>query len=304
VTRPIQRLTAVALAAALVVIFAGCGSSKKSGGPSPTTTSVSASKWDAASTAALVRTVKTIARRLPGQCTDAGLLPRDQYLFGAEKIGLDPPLAVADCTAFGQQAELNVFASAAVRDAWNRERTDILCRRSRDARVPINGLHFVVAKNMSIQAPSEFSGQRLAPAVHGTYLALACPGVATVDWEPAAEARVNQLVAKLRARPNLKCGNFQLLDRDTYSRNAGYANRLPAAYARCEGPGVVIWIAVFSKTSASPAAFISGETNLLCGSQGGVVAVRGSDWAIIVADAHVAAIVAAALGGTAAAPAC
>jgi hypothetical protein len=264
----------------------------------------SKSNWDAAASQSLVNLSRAITRAVEGECSDLSFLPRDQYVASAERLGLEPPLAVSDCSMSDQQIELNAFKSSVERDTFDRVRTRALCSLSMKAQVPILGLHFALTSTASIQAQSEGNARQIADAVGGRYQGVACPG-AVLDWEPAAEARIDALASKLRSRPNLKCDDLQLLDRDTYARNQAYANRLPAAYARCNGPGgAVLWLAAFSPKSASRDAFVTGETKFLCRSQPGVTAVRGPDWALLVADAHIAAVAAAALGGEAAAPAC
>jgi hypothetical protein len=292
----------------VAVLSAGCSSGVKRGSP-PTTTAPSppissTTNWDAGAVQSLVNVARSIGHAFTGQCSDLGLLPRDSFLFSAQKLGLRPPLAVSDCSGFGGQVELSAFASAASRDQYDNARTLALCRRSIEANDPIDGLHWVTMAKVSIQGTDEGSSREIAQAVGGRYEGVPCPG-AVLDWEPVAETRITSLAAKLRATKNLSCDNFLLLDRQVYARNPQYANRLPAAYARCNGPaGAVFWLAAFSPKSVSRDKFVTGETRLLCSSQPGVVAVKGNDWALLTTDQHVAAVAAAALEGKAGPSAC
>jgi hypothetical protein len=315
-----MRRSTVIVSFALIFVLAACSSGGSSPKASPATDStpstkpskstvpstiVSKSQWDPAGVQRVRALGRDISRAYKGQCADNAFLPRDQYVEQANRLKFEIPLAVADCTAFGDTMELSAFPSDAVRDTWNQNRTKVLCERAKGVKYNLLGLHFAVAPNVSLQGTSEFTAKQLAKAVNGTYTAMPCPGVEFLDWEPAAEARVDQLAETLAKRPNLKCDDFELLDRDTYARNRQYVGRMPAAYARCNGPGgAVLWLAAFSPQSASRDKFVEGEIGLLCGSQQGVTAVRGADWALLTADPHVASIAAAALGGTAAAPSC
>jgi hypothetical protein len=309
VSRRTNRSTVIVLLLG-AAILAGCGSSagrSKSPSTSPPASDsppiTSVSQWDRPAAEKVQAVAAEVARAFKGQCTDNAFLPRDQYAANIAFLRLEVPLAVSDCTAFGGDVEFSAFPTAAERDAWIAKRTDALCKRAKTGQVAIGGLHFVLVGSSSLQVPDEGSAKAIADALNAEYRGIPCPGE-VLEWEPAAEARINELAAKLQARPNLKC-QLQLVDRATYAHNQIYANRMPAAYARCDTRGGnVLWIAAFSPTSASRDAFVTGEEKYLCGSQGGVVAVEGADWALLVADPHVADIAAAALGGRASAPAC
>jgi hypothetical protein len=300
-------LVVVFVAVACSACSSGSGSSKR-GGASPTTTANDGrTNWDRPAALRLAALAKRVSREFAGQCVDIATLPYDAYKQALTRLHLDPPLAVADCTAFGNQAEFNAFPSGRARDTWGKARTEALCAAAKAAKFQLSGLRWVVTPTDSIQVNDETTGRELARTLRAEYLTVACPGVQNVDWEPAGETRVDQLAAALRTRPNLRCDSVQWLDHDQYARNPQYRDRLPSAYARCDGPGgTIIWIAVFppGRASADVDAFIEAEAKSLCTSDAGVVVVRGKDWAMLVTDVHVADVIAAALDGTRAAPTC
>lgn len=303
--RQSHRIVITAFVAALSLFtLASCSGGSKKTEKNGSSTTVPGSQWDASAIATLRTLAQRVQQGVPGQCTDLGALPRDQYVLAADRLRLAPPLAVADCTISGGPSEFNVFKDAQTRDVYDHQRTQALCSIAKQGQVPILGLHFVVGENYSIQAANEGAGREIANVLHGTYTSVPCSGVTTLDWQSAGEAQVRELAAKLRARPNVKCDNYQLLDYDTYARNRSYVNRLPAAYAQCDSPSGPIHIAAFSGTSATPDAFLAGEVKAQCNGPKGVAVVRGDDWAVLVGDTKIGAIAQAALGGTLSTPTC
>ena len=290
----------------LVLVSACSGGKGKTGGNavgSSTTSPGVIPGW----TTAAVSAMRALAIRLqhvaPGECPDVQLLPRDAYLAGAQRLHLDPPLAVVDCQVYGETAELNLFASVAARDAFVERRTGALCAVAKNAKVILTALHWAVGDGYAIQFDGEGAARRAAGNLGASYRLVVCPGHSEAVWDAAAEVRVARLGAQLAARPAIKCSGQQLLDRVRYLGDPQYKNRLPAAYAQCAGPaGTAIYIAAFNSHTVQPAAFISGETKLLCGH--GVAAVQGADFAIIATTVKIAALAAVATGGTALAPAC
>ena len=292
----------VPLVLALALVSA-CSGGKGKTAPSPTTAPDPSQGW----TTAAVSTMRALAIRLqhaaPGECPDVELLPRDAYLVGAQKLHIDPPLAVVDCQVYGETAELNLFASVAARDSYLERRTDAFCAIAKKAKAPLAALYWVTGNDYAIQFESEGASRRIASDLSAGYRIVACPGQADVVWDAAAEARVARLGVQLAARPTIECRGLQLFDRAQYVRDPRYKNRLPAAYSQCVGPsGTAIYIAAFNAHTVQPAAFISGETKLLCGH--GIGAVQGTDFAIIATNVKIAALAAVATGGTALPPAC
>ncbi len=282
----------------------GGNSSGSTAGVSTTSPGVNQGWTDAA-----VSAMKTLAIRLqhaaPGECPDVQLLPRDAYLAGVKRLHVDAPLAVVDCQVYGDTAELNIFGSAAARDRFIQQRSNALCAIVASTKNNVAALHWAAGNGYAIQFSSEGVARRVATALGASYTFVACPGHSDVVWDAAAEARVAQLGAQLAARPAIGCSGRQLLDRDQYARDPRYKNRQPAAYAECSGPGgTAIFIAAFNAQTVQPAAFIAGETPLLCGSAHGVAAVQGTDFAILATNVKIAALAAVETGGTALAPAC
>ena len=158
----------------------------------------------------------------------------------------------------------------------------------------------------AIQMDGEGQARRVTKALRAGYVGVSCPGHPAVDWDQAGEARVDQLARQLAARPAIKCTGAQLLVRDQYARDPRYHSRLPAAYSECAGPaGIPIFIAAFNRGGAvQPEDFVSVEAQLLCGSAHGVAGVRGPDFALVVGNVKIAALAAAATGGTVLPPAC
>jgi hypothetical protein len=274
--------------------------------PKPTTTVPNArAGWDANALAALDKVVAKIKRAFPGQCADALPLAHDEYAHTASIIHSDVPLAVIDCNALGEQLELSAFQSAAVRAAWVKQRTSILCGRAKKGKYALDGVHWVVSDNWSVQPDTQGVTQELVDKLGATYQAERCPGVQQIDWEPAGVARVQQLRAQLARQPRIRCSEFELLDRSQYAHLQSYAGRLPAAFARCRAAsGSAILIAAFSDKSVDRDAFVDSESKTLCNSLQGVGAVTGPDWAVIAAQANIAALAGVATGGTALPPAC
>ena len=164
-------------------------------------------------------------------------------------------------------------------------------------------LYWVTGNGYTIQFESEGASRRVASDLGAGYRFVACPGQTDVEWDAAAEARVAHLGVQLAARREIKCRGEQLFDRAQYGRDPRYKNRLPAAYSECVGPsGTSIYIAAFNAHTVQPAAFIAGETKILCGH--GIGAVQGTDFAIIATNVKFAALAAVATGGTALPPAC
>jgi hypothetical protein len=306
----VNRRGMVPLVLVLVLVFAllsACSSGKgKTGGNGTgvTTTSPGVSQgWTTAGVSAMKALAIRLQHAAPGQCPDVMLLPHDAYLAGAQRLHLDPPLAAVDCQVYGETAELNVFASAAARDAYVERRTGALCTVAKHAKATLAALHWAVGDDYAIQFDGEGAARRAANNLGVNYRFVACPGQSDVVWDAVAEVRVARLGVQLAARPAIKCRGQQLLDRVQYVHDPRYKNRLPAAYAQCAGPsGTAIYIAAFDAHTVQPAAFISGETKLLCGH--GIAAVQGTDFAIIATNVKIAALAAVATGGTALAPAC
>src|SRR5690349_9994585 len=86
-------------------------------------TIVSKSQWDAGAIQQVLALGREIGKTYKGECADNAFLPRDEYVAQVQKFKYGVPLAVADCTAFGDTIELSAFPSDAVRDAWNEDRT-------------------------------------------------------------------------------------------------------------------------------------------------------------------------------------
>ncbi|HEV7525915.1 MAG TPA: hypothetical protein VGP92_13175 [Acidimicrobiia bacterium] len=293
--------------ALVLVLVSACSSGKGKTGGNPvagSTTSPGVSQgWTSGGVSAMKALALRVQHVAPGQCPDVLLLPHDAYLAAARRLHLDPPLAAVDCQVYGDTAELNVFASAAARDAYVDRRTAALCTVAKNAKAKLAALHWATGSDYAIQFAGEGAARRAASALSAIYRVVACPGQSDVVWDAAAELRVARLGAELAARPAIKCRGQQLLDRVQYAHDPRYKNRLPAAFAQCAGPaGTVIYIAAFNARTVQPAAFISGETKLLCGH--GVAAVRGTDFAIIATNVKIAALAAVATGGTALPPAC
>ncbi len=292
---------------ATVVALSACGSRPaRTGGAAPTTSSrpVSA-QWDPGATSQLRTLAVRVARALPGQCTEPGLLPRPAYAQAMQRLRLQVPLAVADCTVNGDVAELSVFPSATVRANWVTVRTGTLCRRAKAAHADLPGLHWAVGGTWAMQLGSEWSARQVAAGLHGGYQGAACAGAVPIDWETPAEATAQRIAHEIAARRTDGCRGFMLLDRSEYARNPQYAHRLPAAYAQCTGPASsTVWIAAFSSRTVSRDRFVTTEATMLCTTSGTVQAVVGRDWAVIATHPKVAAVVAVATGGTLRDPAC
>jgi hypothetical protein len=306
-------MVALVLVLALVLVSACSSGKDKTGGNTATSTTAPRAStttapgvspgWTAAGVAAMKALALRVQHVAPGQCPDVMLLPHDAYLVTAQRLRLDPPLAVVDCQVYGETAELNIFASAAARNAYVERRTGALCTVAKKAKSFLAALHWAEGADYAIQFDSEGAARRAATNLGASYRFVACPGHSDVVWDAAAEARVARLGAQLAQRPAIQCNGQQLLNRVQYLGNPQYKNRVPAAYAQCSGPGgTTIFIAAFDANTVQPAAFISGETKLLCGH--GIAAVQGTDFAIIATNVKIAALAAVATGGTALAPAC
>ena len=291
----------------VVALATACSSGKSTskGSTGPSTTYNVNQGW----TPAAVTTMRNLAIRLqkavPGACPDVQLLPHDQFVVAAQRLNLEPPLAVVDCQISGATAELNVFGSTITRDRYMNLRTNVLCQGAARDKVNVAGLHWVLGDNYSIQLQSEGPAHAVATAMNGTYSVKPCQSGANINWDAAGEARVNELAAQLAARPTIKCTSNQLLDRQQYLRDARYKGRVPAAYSECHGPaGIAILIAAFNSHTVTPAKFIGPETKIACGSGPGVAGVLGSDFVLVISNVKVAALAAVATGGKVQPPAC
>ena len=302
------RRTTIGCLVALVLVGAcsSGGSAKPNAGKATSTTRPDPKAgWDTRALATIDGVVARIKHAFPRACADALPLPHADYVNTAKIIHSDVPLAVSDCNGLGETLEISAFADAKTRAAWVTQRTGILCARAKKGKFDLDGVHWVVDGNWSIQPDTEGVGHELTTGLGATYQANMCPWHTQIDWEPAAVARVQQVRTMLEKQPRVRCENFQLLDRSEYSHNQQYANRLPAAYARCGAPGgAVIWIAGFSPRSVGRDLFLATETKGLCASAAGIQAVRGTDWGIIANQVNVASLAAVATGGTALPAAC
>ena len=94
-------------------------------------------------------------------------------------------------------------------------------------------------------------------------------------------------------------------DRSEYAHNPQYEDRMPAAFATCNGPaGTQIHIVAFSPASVAPDAFVDRETAELCSATSGVQAALGDAWAIIATNVAVAERAAVRTRGRAQPPVC
>jgi hypothetical protein len=308
----VRRLVVVILSVTAALAFGACSSdgsgdgSAKGGGDTTTSTTTPSAEWDPTAEAQLDPVAAQVSKAFPGQCEKLEELARVDYVRTAAVIKSSVPLAVASCEAGGENLEFSAFADAKTRDEFVRTRSAIICARSAKAKYDLDGLHWVVGGNWSIQPDTQGMGRVLARAVNAKYQAEPCSGKEQINWEEAAVERVEGLAATLAAQPRVKCDQFVLLDRSEYSRNPQYTERLPAAFGRCSGPsGAQIWIAAFSDKSVARDAFIEKELENLCASSlSGVQGVRGDDWGIIATQTQVAGLAAAATGGTALPPSC
>jgi hypothetical protein len=284
----------------------GDGATNGDGDTSTTVTTV-AGGWDEAAAAELDAVGALVSKALPGQCEELAPLPYPEYQNTARLLKFDPPLAVSNCDAGGEDLEFSAFADAATRDAFVRDRTDLICERAKKSKVTVDGLHWIVGGDWSIQSDTQGMGRQVARALNVKYEAEACPGIAQINWEEAAVERVEALAATLAANPRVACEQFLLLDRSEYARDPNYRDRLPAAFGQCKGPGnSTIWITAFSPTSVARDAFLAKEVETLCKSPStsGVQAVQGNDFGIIATQTQVAGQAAVATGGTALPPGC
>jgi hypothetical protein len=293
-----------------VALLAACSNGDDDGAGSTFTTAKTPGttvdpNWDAAASATAKALAAKVSAALPDQCDDLAPVPRADYAQTAAKVKLDLPLAAFDCTTNGEVIEFSVLADAAKRAAWVNQRTDRLCDRAKDGKFELPGLHFTTGGAWAVQPDTEGLGRRLATILGGKYEVKSCPGVTQVDWEPDAVAHVEAIAKQLATDDRIQCTGFQLVDRVQLTHNPAYANRLPAAFGKCTGPGgASIWIAAFSAKSAQRDPFIDGETRYVCGSLTNVQAVQGTDWAIVATQPQIAARAAVVAGGTALPLAC
>lgn len=294
-------IAAVLVAVALV---AGCSGGSGKDAKSTTTTAKTTGttvspNWDKAATATVKALAAKVTAALPGQCKDLAQVSRVDYAKTAAIVKLGLPLAAFDCTTNGEVIEFSVLPGAKERTAWVQQRSDRLCARAKKAKFELAGLHFAAGGAWAVQPDTEGLARRLATILGGSYVVKACPGVTVVDWEPAAVAHIEAIARQLATDSRIQCTGFQLVDRVQLTHNPSYANRLPAAYGKCTGPGgASIWIAAFSAKSAQRDPFIAGETKYVCGGFTNVQAVQGDDWAIVATQPQIAARAAVVAGGT------
>jgi hypothetical protein len=315
-TSVVRRLVSVIVTVMVSALAAGalgaCSSDDGSDGTangdsgSSSTVTTGSGDWDVAAVAELDTVAAQVAKAFPGQCEELAPLPYGQYHETARVLKFDPPLAASDCEAGGENLEFSAFADVSTRDAFVRDRTDLICERAKQSNVDVDGLHWIVGGDWSIQSDTQGMGRQVARALDVSYQAEACPGVEQINWEETAVEHVEALAEKLAAEPRIGCEQFMLLDRSEYLRDPNYRDRLPAAFGQCNGPSnSVIWITAFSPTSVARDAFLADEVELLCtGSRSGIEAVRGDDFGIIATQTQVAGQAAAATGGTALPPGC
>ncbi len=299
----------VAVACVLVLALTSACSSGKNGngqnGGASTTTPAVDQGWPAGGVAAMKALAIRLQKSVPGACPDVFLLPHDAVVAAAQRLHLSLPLAVVDCQVSGDTVELNIVASTQARDKYMKERTATLCKAASKAKTNLPALRWVTGANYAIQIRTEGVARNVASRLNGGYAVIACPGFSKVDWDAAAEARVNALAAQMAANPEIKCTGNQLLDRSQYANDPRYSQRMPAAFSQCAAPaGTAIFIAVFNSHTVQPSIFIPNETNIVCQKGPGVAAVQGPDFALIVANVKVAALAAVATHGTVTAPAC
>jgi hypothetical protein len=291
----------------VALVVGGCsGDSGGRDAKHDTTSSTAVSgAFDKVATNRIRNIVIGLQHRFPGQCRDTQLLPYGSYVPATRKLGLSIPLSAVDCTGLDETLEFSVFRSDAERATWVRKRGAALCRRAKEAKYPLAGLHWAVASKLSIQTESEAMARKIAPAVAGSYQLTACPGMPAADWDRAAEVRAELLAKQLAARRAARCANFQFVERSNIIRDPGYAGRVPDAYGQCTGPGqVLIGVATFTRHPSLVGRFVAGETAALCKGRRGVQAVQGDDYAIVVTQVNVAANAAVATGGRLLPPAC
>ena len=286
----------VMICAALFGI-AGCSSS------SPTVATPKA--WDAKSLAVITKLTTAVAAASPGQCADAVSLPLT-YLSTARKLGLRPlPLAIVDCTAFGELQEFSAVSNNTERDALIENRAAVLCARSKKLRVGLPGLRWAVGDHWAVQSPSEDASRKLSKILGSAYRVTPCPGAGTIDWDTAGEQRAQVLVAQLGSA-GLGCVDAALTDHDVVSHDPALGpHGLPSAEIQCNAAGAAVLIEVFgSGATAKQADFIAFRGKLrLCGASRGAI-VNGPEWSVFVESEAAAKQIARVLGGKVASPGC
>jgi hypothetical protein len=307
----VRRVTVAAVLVLVLVAGACSGDDDSDNGAGPTdrttaTTADAKSDWAPADVARARSLALRLQKAAPGQCADVQLLPRATYLVVAKRLDVEPAAAVADCDVYGETVEFSVFGSAAERDAYVRARTLALCKVAKKSKANVPALHWALGDGYSVQFVHEGAAKNVAEGLGGQYELVKCPGETDVTWTAAGEARVDQLVKQLQARPAVQCSADQLLDYPHYKSDVQYKDRLPSAYLQCAGRGnTVIYVAAFDPGSdVTPAKFIAGETRMLCNGGRNIAAVEGDDFAIIATNVSVAAQAAAATGGQALPAAC
>lgn len=277
---------------AVLVAVAGCGGGSSHEDVSP--------NWSAPAVATTKALSNKLAAAFKGDCTDYGTLDRVTYLSSAGKIhSTIVPQAVANCTVLTEGIEISIFPSAATRDAFIKQRSDILCARAAKAKVVFPGLHWVVASNWSMQPDSEGVSRRIAAALDAKYVLRACPKAGPVDWDATATEQVDQLGAAIQ-HAGLGCNDFQLVDRELYSHNPHYvAIGLPGSYARCTvGSDPNISIASFrGRDSEKIGTWVPKEIINFCAQEKTTRTVIGNDFVVFVPDGKNVSEIAAAVKG-------
>ena len=294
----------VVMLCAVLVAAAGCTSGSSAPAASPAAAPIPKA-WNAGGLASIAILTAKVTAALPGQCADAA--PVDMsYITNARRLGLRPiPLAVVDCTVNDTQTEFNALASNAARDLLMTNHRDVLCKQSKKLKVGLPGLHWSVGDTWVAQSISQSVSRDVAKALGGEYKLTPCPGATAVDWDDAAVAKADDLVAKLTAA-NLGCADAKLGDRELLARD-GVLGKLgtPAAQIKCTAAGAAATIEIFGPGATAKQAeyvLLEGKTDF-CGANRGAI-VNGPGWSILVATETAAKQIARALGGKVTSPGC
>jgi hypothetical protein len=284
----------VLLIVALACLLAACGGDDDSG----TDTSKISPNWDRRGLATVAAVANRVKKAFPGECKDYGLLPRQQYVGNARLIDSKIPLAASSCTTLGENLEFSAFTDAKTRDAFVKQRADVICAKSKKIRVPLPGLRWVVADTWSIQPDGEDVGRRVAKGLDAKYVLTACPGTRQVDWAEKDIDRVNEYAGKLKAA-GLGCADSALQDRDILAATPHYITiGLPGAFNKCTiGDDINVQIASFVDTQTILAQWINNEQQYVCQQSKDTRVVIGTDWAVLLPKGEKVDEVADALNG-------